>query len=114
MALLSELRRRKYSVDDIRRIQATLKAGQWFEVITPGAGGYGPPSNPPGYGPAAATGGYAPAANTGGYAPAGTTGGYGPPSNPPGYGPAASTGGSRSRFGRARRFAAPPARPRTS
>jgi N-methylhydantoinase B len=23
--------------------QATLKAGQWFEVVTPGAGGYGPP-----------------------------------------------------------------------
>jgi N-methylhydantoinase B len=22
---------------------ATLQAGQWFEVITPGAGGYGPP-----------------------------------------------------------------------
>ncbi|HEY9566771.1 MAG TPA: hydantoinase B/oxoprolinase family protein [Thalassobaculum sp.] len=26
------------------RDQATLKAGQWFEVVTPGAGGYGPPS----------------------------------------------------------------------
>lgn len=26
-----------------QRDQATLKAGQWFEVITPGAGGYGPP-----------------------------------------------------------------------
>jgi len=25
--------------------QATLKAGQWFEVVTPGAGGYGPPEN---------------------------------------------------------------------
>ena len=24
--------------------QATLQAGQWFEVITPGAGGYGPPA----------------------------------------------------------------------
>ena len=26
------------------RDQAALKAGDWFEVITPGAGGYGPPS----------------------------------------------------------------------
>ena len=26
-----------------QRDQATLKAGQWFEVVTPGAGGYGPP-----------------------------------------------------------------------
>lgn len=26
-----------------QRDQATLTAGQWFEVITPGAGGYGPP-----------------------------------------------------------------------
>ena len=25
--------------------QATLRAGQWFEVVTPGAGGYGPPEN---------------------------------------------------------------------
>lgn len=25
--------------------QASLKAGQWFEVVTPGAGGYGPPGN---------------------------------------------------------------------
>ena len=26
-----------------QRDQATLKAGQWFEVVTPGAGGYGAP-----------------------------------------------------------------------
>jgi N-methylhydantoinase B len=26
------------------RDNAALKAGQWFEVITPGAGGYGPPA----------------------------------------------------------------------
>jgi N-methylhydantoinase B len=26
------------------RDNATLRAGQWFEIITPGAGGYGPPA----------------------------------------------------------------------
>jgi N-methylhydantoinase B len=26
------------------RDNATVKAGQWFEIITPGAGGYGPPA----------------------------------------------------------------------
>jgi N-methylhydantoinase B len=26
------------------RDSAELKAGDWFEVITPGAGGYGPPA----------------------------------------------------------------------
>jgi N-methylhydantoinase B len=25
------------------RDNATVQAGQWFEIITPGAGGYGPP-----------------------------------------------------------------------
>jgi N-methylhydantoinase B len=25
------------------RDQAVLKAGQWFALVTPGAGGYGPP-----------------------------------------------------------------------
>jgi N-methylhydantoinase B len=26
------------------RDAASLKPGQWFEIITPGAGGYGPPA----------------------------------------------------------------------
>ena len=28
----------------IEKDNAALKAGQWFEIITPGAGGYGPPA----------------------------------------------------------------------